>query len=64
MGELHAQVDGVINSAIGDIKEAIESLSAERVHAFIVKLSEVLMDNPAVTRIRFVLLNHNLVDRA
>ena len=47
VGELHAQVDGVINSAIGDIKEAIESLSAERVHAFIVKLSEVLMDNPA-----------------
>ena len=47
VGELHAQVDGIINSAIGDIKEAIESLSAERVHAFIVKLSEVLMDNPA-----------------
>ena len=30
VGELHAQVDGVINSAIGDIKEAIESLSAEK----------------------------------
>ena len=45
--ELHAQVDGVISSAIQDIEEAIETLRAERVHAFVAKLSEVLMDNPA-----------------
>ena len=45
--ELHAQVDGVISSAITDIVDAIESLRAERVHAFVLKLSEVLMDNPA-----------------
>jgi hypothetical protein len=45
--ELHAQVDGVISSAITDIEDAIESLRAERVHAFVLKLSEVLMDNPA-----------------
>ena len=64
VGELHAQVDGVINSAIGDIKEAIESLSAERVHAFIVKLSEVLMDNPAghPNTVRFI--QSQPVDRA
>jgi hypothetical protein len=45
--ELHAQVDGVISSAIQDIEEAIGTLRAERVHAFVSKLSEVLMDNPA-----------------